>query len=126
MNNQIMDIIIYKLKTGKTISQALKTVYTKRSIAIPFNDEMLEVPIKNLDMSPRTTNALMRAHLDTIKDVIDYKEITKVKNLGKVGIIEFFETTLDWCWDHMNRREQAEFLLDVIDRNGCHIRAELR
>lgn len=128
MNNQIMDIIIYKLKTGKTISQALKFVYTKRNIAIPFDDETLNVPIKNLNMSQRTTNALMRAHLNTIKDVVEYNEgnkITEIKNFGKVSIIEFFEITLNWCWDHMSLKEKAEFLFDVVDRNSMHVRADL-
>lgn len=127
-NIDVMDMIVGKMAEGDTLSKALKRVYDKRNVVIPYNEEIYDVAITSLPMSNRTTNALMRGRLKTIGEVIEFcktQKITQVTNLGRSSGIELFETILDYCWDHLSQEERVSFLIDTVERNGEHIRAEI-
>lgn len=120
-NINTMDVIVDFMTNGAKLSEALKHVYSKRNVAVPFNDEMLDVDIKSLKMTARTTNALLRARLKTIKDVVEYcqcDKITNISNLGNNSGKEVFERILDYCWDHMSKNEKTKFLIDTVERNA--------
>lgn len=122
-------LIASKMIEGKKLSKAMAVVYSKRELAIPCKTEIFETRIMDLKMSSRTTNALMRAKLFTIGDVVDHCErqkLIEVKLLGKTSAIETLETILDYCWDQMSQSEQADFLLDIAQRNQHNLREELR
>ena len=126
-NINTMDTIVGMLAEGKKLSKALKLVYTKRNVAIPYTEEMLDARILDLNMTTRTTNALMRAHLKTIKDVVEFcskEKITKVKTLGNNSCIELFESILDYCWSKMDDNRRADFLIDIVERNILYLREE--
>ena len=128
-NIHIMDIIVDKLSHGKTLSQALKTVYSKRNVSIPFDEKFNDVSISSLDLSSRVFNPLMRNRLTTIGEVVQFCRtggIMKARGLGKHGAIELFEAILDWCWNHMNNKEKTNFLIDTVERNECNIKEELQ
>ena len=128
-NIDTMDIVVGLLSEGKTISYALHKVYSKRSIAIPYDESIFNIDIDKLDLSKRTNNALRRAHLTTVTDVIEFATsngIMKVKTFGKSSGIELFEAILDYCWMHMSNEERTNFLLNTIERNSNYIREELR
>ena len=123
-NIDVMDIIVSKMAEGDTLSNALKRVYNKRNVAIPYSEDNLNTSVMNLGMSGRTTNALMRAKLRTIGDVVNFCEsqkITDVANFGKNSGIELFESILDYCWEHMEKKERVSFLIDTIERNSDNI-----
>ena len=127
-NIDIMDIIVSKMTEGDTLSKALQRVYNKRNVAIPYDTADFDVEILSLNMSNRTTNALMRAKLVTLGDVIRFcgmEKITTIRNFGHSAGIELFETILNYCWDKMNQDEKTVFLIDTVERNTCHIKAEL-
>ena len=127
-NIDIMDLIVDKMAAGKTLSDALKDVYVKRNVEIPFDDKDLNVSIKKLGMSNRTTYALMRGKLLTLADVVKYCEkqkITTVNLLGKTAGIETFETMLNYLWSKMSKQRRVEFLIDTVERNQGNIREEL-
>lgn len=127
-NIEIMDIIVDKMAEGKKLSEALKDVYTKRRVAIPFSDKDLNVKVDKLGMSKRTTFALMRGKMLTLTDVVNYCEkqkITTVNLLGMNAGLEAFETILDYLWSKMPKSERAEFLMDVIEMNEDYLREEL-
>lgn len=127
-NIDVMDIIVSKMAEGAKLSKALKLVYNKRNVFIPYIEDNMDIDIRNLGMTSRTTNALLRNGIRTITDIIDFcteQKITKVKNLGVSSGIEVFETILDYCWDHMNNDERTNFLIDTIERNSEHIREEI-
>lgn len=124
-NIEIMDRIVDSLVAGKKLSEALSEVYSKRNVAIPFTGEMFDVSILDLHMTARTSNALMRAKLHTLNDVVVYnqvKNIMRVRNFARSGCVELMETILDYCWDKMNNDEKVEFLIDVVERNSNNIR----
>lgn len=124
-NIEIMDVIVDKMVAGKTLSDALKDVYTKRNVAIPFDDEDLNVPIDKLGMSKRTTYTLIRGKMMTLADVVAYcqkQKITTVKLLGITAGLETFETMLNYLWGKMDKQIRAEFLIDTVERNEENLR----
>jgi DNA-directed RNA polymerase alpha subunit len=127
-NIEIMGIIVDKMVNGKTLADALKDVYEKRRISLPYNDDMLAVSVRNLHMSSRTTNALMRAHLVTLGEVVRFcnqQKITDVKSLGISGGTELFEAILNYMWAEMTEDEQMDFLIDVVEINSANLRFEI-
>ena len=124
----VMDIIVNQIAEGKKFSQALKEVYFKRNVMIPYRDEMNDVAITSLPMSNRAINAIMRGRLQTIGEVVNYcneHKITSVLNVGKTVGIELFETILDYCWEHMDQDEKVWFLIDTVERNSEYVREEV-
>ena len=124
-NVEIMSIIVDELE-NKTLSQALKTVYVKRSVEIPFSNQEMDIEIEKLGLSTRALWALKRTHLDTLNDVINHiseRGIKNIKNFGATCATEVFETILDWCWNHMSVKEKTEFLIDTVVRNSGNVRA---
>lgn len=126
-NIHIMDIIVSKMVEGKTLSEALKLVYVKRKVRIPYDEKIEDVPITSLKMSNRTTNTLMRNNVRTMQEVIKFcknHKITELKAFGVGSGIEVFETILDYYWDHMDNDERTVFLIDTVERNSSNIRVE--
>lgn len=126
INMNAIDAITNELAAGNKLSKALLAVYTKRNVAIPYNAKWFELEIDALELSTRTNNALRRAHLNTINDVMQYieegKKIGGIRNLGVTSCQEFMEAILDYAWDCMDVQERAEFLIDTVDRNASYIR----
>lgn len=127
-NIDIMDMIVDKMAAGKTLAHALKDVYKKRNVVIPFDDDALNVSVEKLGMSKKTTYALMRGGLFTLTDMVKYCEkqkITTIKLLGVSAGIEAFETTVNYLWGKMNNKEKVSFLIDIVERNAENVREEL-
>lgn len=124
-NIDVMDIIVNKMVEGEKLSKALEYVYTKRKVAIPFNDEDFDVGLDTLKMTMRTTNALRSVGAYTINDVIEVHQrisLKNIRNLGRKSGIELLETILDYCWDRMDNNERTLFLIDTVERNSDNIR----
>lgn len=116
MNNaeKIKDL----LKNGTKISQALKEVCSSQKIYIPFNDGDFNILLEELGLSVRSYNALKRAKLNTLNDVIqnfDKSGWNSIKNLGKVSATEIFEKIIDVAWNSMDDAQKEEFLNSVED-----------
>lgn len=121
-----MDKIVDYLGAGMTFAQALSCVYTKRNVAIPYNEKDICVLLENLGMSPRTTNALRRHRMSTLNDVTNYIErqnLNTVNGLGTFSIKEIMEAILNYCWDHMSAKQKENFLIDTVLRNSDNLRA---
>jgi hypothetical protein len=64
----------------------------------------------------------------TIGDVIEFckeKKITDITGFGVGSGIEVFESILDYCWGEMSNDERTNFLIDTVEINSDHIRAEI-
>lgn len=119
-----MDLLVSKMSEGTKLSKALKLIYRKRNIAIPFNEKMFEVQLETLGMSARTLNALTFVGAKTINDVIEVnceETFKRVRNFGRVSQIELFETILDYSWEQMSHKERVSFLIDTVDRNSHYL-----
>ena len=127
-NIETMDIIVTKMANGTNLSKALEEVYTRRTVRIPYKEKYCEELVIEFGLSRRSTNALLRAKLRTIGDVIKFceeKKITEIAGLGTGSGIEVFESILDYCWGEMSKNERVYFLIDTIERNSDYIRAEI-
>lgn len=127
-NIDVMDIIVSKMAEGAKFSKALKLVYHKRNVCIPYNDSDFDVSVMDLGLSSRATNALLRTKLRTLGSVIEFcneNKITNIINLGKNSGIEIFEAVLDYRWKHMSHSERTLFLIDTVERNQDYIREEI-
>ena len=127
-NIDAMDIIVDKMADGERLSSAMKFVYTKRSVAIPFHNEMFDAPLDVLVVSKRTANAMKRAKMNTLHDVLnmcDDNQFSKIKNFGRLSQIELFEAILDYCWSKMSEDEKTVFLIDAVERNQSYIREDI-
>jgi hypothetical protein len=132
-----LDLIVTKMAHGKTLSAAMKDIYTKRNVVIPYEDEWLDCKLVSLKMSMRTTNALLRNKFETIGDVVefaatrdevDFTPINKISSLptfGRKSGIELFEAILDYCWKQMPQETKDRFIIDVVIRNSENLRAEI-
>lgn len=128
-NIDTMDMIISLLAQHKKISKTLRHVYDKRHLILPHDEKWYQIHVTNLGMSKRTTNALMRSHLTTVQDVIDYcntSTIKDIKTFGHASGVELLETILDICWDNMTEQQRVDFLIDTVERNECHLRKEIQ
>lgn len=127
-NIDTMDLIVSKMKHGKTLAKALHEVYTKRNVVIPYHEEWLNCKLTDLKMSMRTTSALLRNKMETISDIVNYTEehkVTNLKTFGRVSAIELFESILNYCWNNMSQAERDRFLIRTVERNSENIRAEI-
>lgn len=127
-NIEIMDIIVTEMANGAKLSQTLGKMYKKRNIAIPFYDNILDLPTTSLKVSPRAINALMRGRLYTLRDIVEYaceKKITTVKTFGNLMAVETFEAILDYCWDNLSEDKRVDFLIDVVERNEEYLKWDI-
>ena len=127
-NIDVMDIIVSKMEEGAKLSKALEEAYEKRNVCIPYNEDYFDVLIMDLGLSRRSSNALLRARMRKLGDVIEFcneKKITDIANLGITSGIEIFETILDYCWGRMSQDDKTSFLIDTVERNCKYIRREI-
>lgn len=125
-NVDAMDLIVNKMANGTKLSNALKCVYSTRNVCIPYKEEYRDVLLIDFGLSNRSTNALLRARMRRLGDVIDFcstNKITSITGVGKDSGTEIFETILDYCWDKMDGNERESFLIDTVERNSSYIRA---
>ena len=125
VNIYAMDAIVNELANGKTISDALKAVFDKRTVQICYNDADFNIPVAALGMSRRTTNSLMRNGIHTIADLANYSMndgIQNIRGCGKDSITEIMETILNYVWDHMTEKEKVKFLIDTVNLNEYHLK----
>ncbi len=127
-NITIMDRIVEEMASGVKLSKALELVYTKRNVAIPYCDGMFDTPVLSSGLPPRITNALMRARLKSIDEVVQFvekKRLMDISNFGRTSCMELMEYMLDAAWEKMDKNERVAFLIDVVERNEENIRKEL-
>lgn len=127
-NIDIMDKIADELVNGKNISEALKVVYRKRNVGIPFSDKTFDIPVESVGISVKAINALMRKGLRTVNDVITFASndsLKNIPNLGQSSAKALLEAILNIAWDKMSADERVEFLMDTVERNEENVHIEL-
>lgn len=126
LNINCMDRVVDELAKGKTISEALTSVYYKRKVRIPIRDSITDVKIEELGLVGRTTNAIRRAHLRTVGDVVSFiergRKMNDIPTLGRVSIRDFMEAILNYAWSTMTLQEKVDFLMATVEQNVCNIR----
>ena len=97
------DIKVSGLAYQKFLATAEATAASRESVpdneimveghADYFKEKVLNMKVEELDFSSRTLNALKRAGIDTVEEIISYTEdeIIKVRNIGETGFTEILK-----------------------------------
>ena len=103
----------------------LNEVFGKNiKVSIPFSQRACETSIDELDFSVRANNAMKRAGIFTIGEVIDLSagdELERIRNLGKKTINEIKTRILLFGYDKLTEQEKKRFFYDVTAKN-CKIK----
>lgn len=126
ININCMDRVVDELAAGKSFSDALKEVYVKRHVHIPMSEDVLNTNIEDIGITNRTVNAIRRAHIRTVGDLIGRLEyggkISDIRTLGLASQREFKEMLLNYAWNHMSQEEKDAFLIDTVANNVNNVR----
>ena len=89
-------------------------------ISVPFSQRACETSIDELDFSVRASNAMKRAGIFTIGEVIDLiasEDLTRIRNLGKKTVNEIKTRILLFGYDKLTENEKKRFFYDITDKN---------
>ena len=99
----------------------LNEVFGKNiKVSIPFSQRACETSIDELDFSVRASNAMKRAGIFTIGEVIDLiasDDISRIRNLGKKTVNEIKTRILLFGYDKLTEQEKKRFFYDVTAKN---------
>ena len=117
MNEQKM----MELINDRGLIQAIHDVYKANiHIEIGFSSAACETSIDDINFSVRSQNALKRAGLFTVRNVIEAisnDELLRIRNLGKKSLTEIKTRILAFGYDQLSAAGKAEFIRDLINRN---------
>ncbi len=89
-------------------------------IPVPYRERMSGLAIDEMNLSVRSSNALMRANAGTfgrVREIIMMEDgLKKIRNLGIKSEREILRSFFSACYDHLSPTEQAIFWQKVIDR----------
>ncbi len=91
-----------------------------RQVGLPYRQRMADLPIEEMNLSVRASNALMRANAKSFGRVMDILLIEdglkKIRNLGVKSEKEIVRSFFTACYYKLNPGEQAVFWQKVIDQ----------
>ena len=92
-----------------------------RQVGLPYRHRMAEIPIDEMNLSVRSSNALMRANARTFGQVMEILLIEdglkKIRNLGIKSEHEIVRSFFSACYYRMTQREQERFWQKVIENS---------
>ena len=89
-------------------------------IELGYTQKLCDTEVKDLDLSVRSYNALMRAGCQTIGQAItaiNENKLTAVRNLGVKSIAEIRRLVLEYGYAQASERRKREFLHDLARLN---------
>ncbi len=117
MNEQKMMGLINE----RGLIQAIHDVYgTNIHVEIGFTSSACETSIDDINFSVRSQNALKRAGLFTVRNVIEAisnDELIRIRNLGKKSMNEIKTRILAFGYEQLSPAGQEAFVRDLINRN---------
>ena len=118
------DEIVIELHRSANENGLLPTLYAvfgkSVKVIVPFSKKACDTEIDAIEFSVRALNALKRAGLFTIGDVIDSiaeEKLSQIRNLGKKTVNEIRTQILTFGYDKLNEREKANFFYEILENN---------
>ena len=113
---KMMDLI-----NDRGLIQAIHDVYGSNiHVEIGFSSAACETGIDDINFSVRSQNALKRAGLFTVRNVIEAianEDLLRIRNLGKKSLTEIKTRIRSFGYDQLSVAGKAEFVRDLINRN---------
>lgn len=101
--------------------QAIHNVYGSGiNVEIGFSSAAYETSIDDINFSVRAQNALKRAGLFTVRNVIEAISsdgLLQIRNLGRKSMNEIKTRILAFGYDQLSPAGKAEFIRDLMNRN---------
>lgn len=101
--------------------QAIHDVYGSNiKVEIGFSSAACETSIDDINFSVRSQNALKRAGLFTVRNVIEAISndgLLQIRNLGKKSINEIKTRILAFGYDQLSAAGKMEFIRDLLNKN---------
>ena len=90
-----------------------------KQVGLPYGERMKDLPIEEMNLSVRASNALMRANARTFGRVMEIllteDGLKKIRNLGVKSEKEIVRSFFTSCYYHLRPGEQAAFWQQVLD-----------
>ena len=89
-------------------------------VRICYSKAACEQDVDDLQLSVRSHNALKRASLFTMENVIDAiadGTMEKIRNLGRKSVSEIKSVLLQLGYDKLSEREKEQFFVYVMENN---------
>ncbi len=97
----------------------LQQMFPRTPVGIPYQARMAELPVEELNLSVRSSNALMRANARSFGRLFEILQmedgLRKIRNLGIKSEREIIRCFLSACYYRLTRAEQALFWQRVLD-----------
>jgi len=105
--------------------QVIHDVYGSNiKVEIGFSNAACETSIDDINFSVRSQNALKRAGLFTVRNVIEaisHDGLLQIRNLGKKSMNEIKTRILAFGYDQLSVTGKLEFVRDLMKRNTAVI-----
>ena len=87
-------------------------------VGLPYRQRMADLSIEELNLSVRSSNALMRANARTFGRLFEILQmedgLKKIRNLGIKSEREIIRSFFSACYYHLTQTEQAYYWQNVI------------
>ena len=114
-------IELYKSANENGLIPTLYGTFGKSvKVSVPFSKKACDTEVDNIEFSVRAMNALKRAGLITIGDIIDCitrEELSRIRNLGKKTVNEIQTRILSYGYERLTENEKKRFFNEVVDNN---------
>ena len=121
MNKQkLIDTLVQSEKQNGLLAVLKEYFCPNIRVSIGYTSKACTTAIDELSFSVRSQNALKRASLFTIGDVIDALqngEIEKIRNLGSKSVCEIKSRVLLFGFDNLSEFEKSKFFSSLIELN---------
>lgn len=121
MANYELTTILLRAEQEHGIVETLKYFYSSNiKIRIICSPTVCNSPIEDLMLSVRSWNALKRAGISTVDQLVDLCNGTglyQIRNLGKKSISEIKTKMLAFAFNQLSERAKRQFFEYIIENN---------
>ena len=122
MNENAIVEELYGAIEDHGLMNTLCTVFGKGcKIELGFTQKLCDTEVKDLDLSVRSYNALMRAGCHTVGQAItaiNEDKLMSVRNLGIKSVAEIRRFILEYGYMQASERRKKEFLHNLVKLNA--------
>ena len=118
--NAIVDELYEAIKDYGLMVILCHVFGTGCQIELGFSKRLCDTEVKDLDLSVRSYNALMRAGCHTVGQAItaiNENTLLQVRNLGVKSVAEIRKFILEYGYEQASERRKKEFLHNIVKLN---------
>ena len=108
----------------KKLNTVLKEVSRNGIVKFPINDtqSFRSLPIDNLNLDTRSSNALKRCHIETIGQLLDdIGVLNKIKGLGTKSRSNILYGLCAFQYNQLDMEKKSKYLLKIVKMNTENI-----